>query len=241
MPDSQSADTGLVFGRIKICGLTNLEDARIAVRAGADYLGFIFYPRSKRSMVVEDAKPLVMALRAEPDCPLLVGVFVNESATTMKRILDDCQLDLAQLSGDETPNLLSDPASPIYGRGYKAIRPQSLLEAQSEVEWYMPSELFPEQPSILVDTYHQTKFGGTGQTADWTLASELVRDVPKLMLAGGLKPGNVAQAIRQVQPYAVDVASGVEKSPGKKDHDQVRAFVNKARLAWKSESTTNHD
>lgn len=240
MPVSQSNGMGLVFGRIKICGLTNLEDARVAVRAGADYLGFIFYGPSKRSISPEDARHLIASLRADPDCPLLVGVFVNESAVTMKGILDDCQLDLAQLSGNETPNLLGDPESPIYGRSYKAIRPNSLPEAQSEVEWFTPPLLHPKQPSILIDTYHPTKYGGTGQTVDWSLASELIEDVPKLMLAGGLKPGNVGKAVKQVQPYAVDVASGVEKSPGKKDHDQLRAFVNNARSAWKSGPRTNH-
>jgi len=241
MPDSPPVDPGLVFGRIKICGLTNLEDARVAARAGADYLGFIFYPPSKRSISPEDAKLLITSLREDPDCPLLVGVFVNESAGAIKRILDDCRLDLAQLSGNETPNLLGDPSSPIYGCSYKAIRPNSLPEAQSEVEWFTPPQLHPRQPSILVDTFHPTKYGGTGQIADWSLASELVEDVPKLMLAGGLSPGNIARAISEVQPYAVDVASGVEINPGKKDHDLVRAFINRARLAWKSGSRTNHE
>jgi phosphoribosylanthranilate isomerase len=221
--------------KVKICGMTNLEDALVATEAGADYLGFIFYPPSKRAIDTRTAQCIAFHLRAEPNCPLLVGVFVNETAATMAGILDACHLDLAQLSGEEVPSLIGDPQSPLYGRTFKALRPTSLAEAEAEAEWYFPPQLTNQptnrlpHPSLLIDTYHPTLRGGTGETGDWSLIAQLARQIPGLMLAGGLTADNVATAVRQVRPYAVDVASGVEVSPGKKDHDLVRAFVARAK------------
>lgn len=225
--------------RVKICGITNLEDALAAADAGADYLGLIFYPPSKRTIDAKTAQHIASRLRAEPRCPQLVGVFVNETAATMASILDDCNLDLAQLSGEEVPALIGDPQSPIYGRAYKALRPTTLAEAKAEAEWYFPPQQTtqpilrrpqdrlnqPPHPSLLIDTYHPTLRGGTGKTGNWSLIAQLARQFPGLMLAGGLTVGNVAAAVEQVRPYAVDVASGVEASPGKKDHELVRAFI----------------
>jgi phosphoribosylanthranilate isomerase len=157
-------------------------------------------------------------------------VFVNDSAETIAQILDKCNLDLAQLSGDEVPKLVGDPDSPLYGRSYKAIRPNSFLEAEADGDWFRAfSATNKLLPSILVDAYHPTEYGGTGETGDWTIAAQLRRKHPKLMLAGGLTPDNVAAAIAQVNPFAVDVASGVEASPGKKDHDKVRRFIANAK------------
>ena len=216
--------------RVKICGITNLEDALTAVHAGADYLGFIFYPPSRRSITPETTKEIVAHCRRLPHCPLLVGVFVDETAGHMAHILDTCHLDLAQLSGNEPPSLVGDPHSPIYGRAYKALRPTSLTEAEAEVEWYLPPLLLHDsQPSLLLDTYHPTLLGGTGQTGNWAISAHLAPQVPRLMLAGGLTPANIATAIHQVQPYAVDVASGVEATPGKKDPDLVRTFITNAK------------
>ncbi|HEX6383409.1 MAG TPA: phosphoribosylanthranilate isomerase [Anaerolineae bacterium] len=233
--------------KVKICGITNLEDALVAVEAGADYLGLIFYPPSKRAIDVKTAQCIVSHLRAEPTCPLLVGVFVNETAATMARILDSCNLDLAQLSGDELPSLIGDPHSPLYGRAFKALRPTSLAEAEAEAEWYFPPQLTNQptnqptnhltnqpanqlpHPSLLIDTYHPTLRGGTGETGDWSLSAQLARKIPGLMLAGGLTAENVAVAVRQVRPYAVDVASGVEARPGRKDHGLVKTFITRAR------------
>jgi phosphoribosylanthranilate isomerase len=246
--------------KVKICGITNLADAQAAVAAGADYLGFIFYPPSKRAITVPVAQRIVVHLRAAATCPVLVGVFVNETAATIAHILDVCRLDLAQLSGEEVPALIGDPASPIYGRAYKALRPTSLAEAEAEAEWYLPSGIrdrglgigergsetqepsalptphFPlptphyPLPTLLIDTYHPTLRGGSGTTGDWTISARLAQSIPGLMLAGGLTADNVAEAVRQVQPYAVDVASGVEARPGQKDHALVRAFVAAAKL-----------
>lgn len=215
--------------KVKICGITNLDDALVAVEAGADYLGFIFYPPSKRTTNVVDVAGMVGQLRQRPFCPLLVGVFVDETAVYMADVLDRCQLDLAQLSGNEVPKLIGDPDSPIYGRCYKALRPTSLAEAQADAEWFLPPQLFPGQPSLLLDTYHPTLPGGTGETGDWPISAQLAQELPGIMLAGGLTPNNVATAVAQVRPFAVDVASGVEARPGQKDHGRLRAFIANAK------------
>jgi phosphoribosylanthranilate isomerase len=209
----------------KICGLTNLEDALVAAAAGADFLGFIFYPPSKRAVTPATVAHISAALRGRPNCPILVGVFVDETAAAMAQILDQCQLDLAQLSGRETPGIVGDPSSELFGRCFKALKPTSLAEAQAEVEWYLPTEPQPGHPTLLIDAYHPSLPGGTGQTADWSIAAALAELTPGLMLAGGLNPNNVAQAIRQVRPFAVDVAGGVEARPGRKDHALIRAFI----------------
>ncbi|RMH00834.1 MAG: phosphoribosylanthranilate isomerase [Chloroflexi bacterium] len=222
--------------KVKICGVTNLADAETAVSAGADYLGFIFYPKSKRAITQAEARAIVAQLRTRPDCPHLVGVFVNETAETIARILDECQLDLAQLSGEEVPWMVGDPRSPIYGRAYKALRPASLPEAEAEAEWYIPPQFTnqppqrrPNHPALLIDTWHPVLRGGTGQTGNWEMSAHLAHTIPNLMLAGGLTPENVAEAVRQVRPFAVDVASGVEFSPGQKDPDKVRTFIHRAK------------
>jgi phosphoribosylanthranilate isomerase len=217
--------------KVKICGITNLDDALVALEAGADYLGFIFYPPSKRSIDQKSARRIVTELRAKQDCPQLIGVFVDETAARMSSILDHVNLDWAQLSGEEVPYLVADERSPLFGRAFKAIQPTSLAEAEAEAEWYIPSERPADLPAILIDTHHPTLRGGTGQTGDWELSGQLAKKVPGLMLAGGLNAGNVAAAVRQVRPFAVDVASGVEAKPGKKDHDLVRLFIQQAKEA----------
>lgn len=240
-------EMGSMSVKVKICGITNLEDALLAVEAGADYLGFIFYPPSKRSIrSIPEAQAIVTHLRSRADCPVLVGVFVDETAENMGHILDVCRLDAAQLSGGEVPSLIGNPNSPIYGRAYKALRPTSLTEAEAEAEWYLPpyysvnsQQLSTKSadatdvgyllPSLLIDTYHPTLPGGTGQTNDWYISARLAEAIPGLMLAGGLNADNVAEAVRQVRPFAVDVASGVEVTPGKKAPALVRAFVSRAK------------
>ncbi|WP_420642162.1 phosphoribosylanthranilate isomerase [Candidatus Leptofilum sp.] len=234
--------------KVKICGLTNLEDAQTAVAAGADYLGFIFYPPSKRSVDLKTAGTIVQSLRATPNCPILVGVFVNEAGERMAQILDEVRLDLAQLSGEEVPFLVGDARSPIYGRCYKALRPTSLAEAEADAEWYsvtgnqysVISKQSPistlQSPSLLIDTYHPTLRGGTGETGNWEMSAQLAQKIPGLMLAGGLTAENVAEAVRVVRPFAVDVASGVEASPGQKDPRLIRAFIQNAKYSLKNAS-----
>ncbi len=217
--------------KVKICGITNLKDALIAIEAGADYLGFIFYPPSKRSISLPACQSIVPLLRARADCPLLVGVFVNETAVHMADILQQCDLDLAQLSGEEVPSIVADENSPLYGRSYKALRPVSLAEAEAEAEWYITPQREADHPALLIDTHHPTLRGGTGETGDWAMSAHLAQTIPGLMLAGGLDAANVAAAVRQVRPFAVDAASGVESSPGKKDHELVRRFIHNAKAA----------
>ncbi|MBK8985432.1 MAG: phosphoribosylanthranilate isomerase [Chloroflexi bacterium] len=225
--------------KVKICGITNLEDALASADAGADYLGFIFYPPSKRAVDVNTVERITAVLRGRDRCPYLVGVFVNETGTRMAQILADCRLDFAQLSGEEVPSLIGEASSPLFGRAYKALRPATLTEAEVEAEWFLPPPDRKEgqrqkakeaRPSLLIDTYHPTLRGGTGETGDWALSARLAQDIPGLMLAGGLSAANVAAAVRQVRPFAVDTASGVEAAPGKKDHALVRAFIQNANL-----------
>jgi phosphoribosylanthranilate isomerase len=224
--------SGQIMGvKVKICGITNLQDALVAVEAGADYLGFILFPPSKRSIPVGTLKTLVNQLRQQPYCPMLVGVFVNETLPTMAQILEDCRLDLAQLSGEEVPSMVADRQSILYGRAYKGIQPASQTEAEVEAEWYAVPNRPDHLPSLLVDTFHPTLRGGTGETGDWSVSALLAQQYPGLMLAGGLSAENVAEAVRRVRPFAVDVASGVESEPGKKDHDQVRSFIERAKDA----------
>ncbi len=224
--------------KVKICGLTRLDDARVAMEAGADYLGFILYPPSPRAIAPEAAAEIVARLRQEsaaqpasplapspwPLTPLFIGVFVNEPPATIAAILDRCSLDLAQLSGDEPAADVTDPASPLFGRAYKALRPRSLAEADEGVARFA-ALLGSAGPRLLLDTPHGHLYGGTGETGDWGLAAAVAARLPGLMLAGGLTPDNVAAAVAAVRPFAVDVAGGVERAPGVKDADRVRAFI----------------
>ena len=221
--------------KVKICGLTRFDDALVALEAGADYLGFIFYPPSPRAIAPAAAADLVVRLRraapahfvrAEP--PRLVGVFVNDPPAAAATVLDRCGLDLAQLSGDEPAADVTDPASPLFGRAYKALRPRSLAEADDgAMRFAAPPGSFG--PRLLLDTPHVHLYGGTGETSDWGIAATLAARLPGLMLAGGLTPDNVAAAVAAVRPFAVDVAGGVERAPGIKDADRVRAFIVNAR------------
>lgn len=214
--------------QVKICGLTNLADAMQATDAGADFLGFIFYPPSKRATTPAVVRQIVAELRQRPYCPTLVGVFVNESGPTVADLLDECDLDLAQLHGEEVPFLINDPRSILYGRCYKALRPQTMAEAEIEAEWFI-AEAPKVRPTLLIDAYHPHLYGGTGDLSDWEIGRQLAQTTSGLMLAGGLTPGNVWQAVREVQPFGVDVASGVEASPGRKDHTAVREFIAAAK------------
>lgn len=221
--------------RVKICGLTNLEDAQAAMEAGADLLGFIFYEKSPRYVDPRTVGSIVSTLRHASHStprvrgghppPLFVGVFVNPSLEQVTQMLNHCDLDLAQLHGEEDPELLAL----LTRRAFKALRPRSVEEADTDASRY--ARFGPGGgPDLLVDAYHPQARGGTGQAGDWNLATGLARR-HRLLLAGGLTPDNVANAIRQVRPWGVDVASGVEAAPGRKDHAKVRAFVAAAKGA----------
>ncbi len=210
-----------------------------ALRAGADFLGFILYPPSPRAVAPERAAELAAELRRalpelfeRPAPPLLVGVVVNNEPGETAELLARCGLDLAQLSGDESAEQVTEPSSPLYGRAYKAIRPQSLDEAVELLSHYAnPGRRHPAHPSLLLDTPHAKLYGGTGETSDWRIAAELAQVNSGVMLAGGLNPANVAEAVRQARPFAVDVAGGVESAPGVKDHALIEAFVANAKAA----------
>ncbi len=217
--------------KVKICGLTNLADAQAALAAGADLLGFIFFPKSPRYVPPERVRAIIQALGFDRDrqsAVATVGVFVNESSAAVAQILDFCGLDLAQLHGEEAPEMVTGD---LHGRSYKALRPRSLDEALDLASRYAPASsprpsLGGEEhrPALLVDAYHPHLRGGTGETGDWSMAAALAGRYP-LLLAGGLCPANVAEAVRAVRPWGVDVSSGVESAPGQKDHAAMQAFV----------------
>lgn len=207
--------------QVKICGCRTLEDARAAIQAGADLLGFNFYPQSPRCLTPETCRAIVAALRQENAAARLVGVFVNATDAQILDTLDVCDLDLAQLHGDEPPELLLQ----LGECAFKALRPADLSDLESDLSRY-PAR--PHAPAWLVDAYHPGVYGGSGQTGDWSLAARLAHKSP-ILLAGGLTPNNVAQAIRQVHPWGVDVASGVESAPGVKDPEKMRLFIQEAK------------
>ncbi len=212
---------------VKICGITNVEDAGVAVEAGADLLGFIFYPASPRYVAPRVVAEIVKALRAGSAARGVrtVGVFVDTKPAEMRATLEATGLDLAQLSGGEPPHSLEL----LERRAFKALRPGSWEEADADAEWY--ADLGPpDGPDLLLDTHRPGAFGGTGEVGDWHIAAALAPRY-RLLLAGGLTPDNVQAAIRQVRPWGVDVGSGVEATPGRKDHQKVRAFIHHAKHA----------
>jgi len=208
--------------KVKICGITNRDDARAAIEAGADLLGFNFYQKSPRYIAPEKAREIAAEIRSDGQKPLLVGVFVNSLLEEVRSILEIAQIDLAQLHGDEPVHLLET----LNGRGFKALRPTSETEAAIDAEWFAPYG--PNAPALLIDAYRKDQYGGTGHVANWSIATKLAQQYP-ILLAGGLMPENVAEAVRQVRPWGVDVASGVELSPGKKDAAKMRLFVERCR------------
>lgn len=196
--------------RIKICGITNLEDALLAAGLGVQALGFIFYDRSPRFIRPAEARDLVAQL---PPLVLSVGVFVDAPVTEVREIAEQVRLDWLQLHGNEPPDYCRQ-----LGRNLiKAIRLREAGFLSSLAAYRGLVRAF------LVDTYQPGAVGGTGKVGDWQLAVR-VKDYGPLILAGGLTPDNVAAAIRQVQPWAVDVASGVEAAPGRKDPAKLKAF-----------------
>jgi phosphoribosylanthranilate isomerase len=207
---------------VKICGIKTLEIALEAVEAGADILGFNLYPLSSRYITPEKCTEIIVGLKGVGKPVVNVGVFVNEDPLRVQEILAVCGLDLAQLSGDET---LVDLAV-LNGRAFKAVRPSTLVEADEQLKTFGQSQA----PALLVDAHVKGAYGGTGETGDWAIAQHLAEKAP-ILLAGGLNPENVAAAVTAVNPWGVDVASGVESSPGLKDPSKITAFISAARKA----------
>jgi len=192
---------------IKICGLTRPEDAALAVALGARAVGFIFWPKSPRNVSPERAREMVERL---PPFVTPVGVFVNQSATEINWIAERVGLGAVQLHGDEHVAEAREIEWPVV----KAVTGDQVEEAVDE---------WPSHVMLLIDAQDRERRGGTGQTADWSVAARLAARRPTL-LAGGLRPDNVAEAIVRVRPFGIDVSSGVEVTPGIKDHERMRAL-----------------
>jgi phosphoribosylanthranilate isomerase len=207
-----------VLPKVKICGITNVEDALAAVEAGADAVGFVFHHASPRRVTADMVKRIVAQL---PPFVLPVGVFVNEDVKIVRDWMDDCGLAVAQLHGDEATAYCDLLGRPVL----KAIRLKDRGSLLALAEYKGRSRV----RGFVLDAFSTVSYGGTGQVTDWALAAEAARSAP-VILAGGLTPENVAEAIRRVKPYGVDVSSGVESDPGKKDHAKMRAFINAAKL-----------
>ena len=202
--------------KIKICGIKTVTDAIAAMDTGADLIGFNFYPKSPRYVEVGMCRNIMSVVRQDGRAKS-VGVFVNASVGEILATMETLGLNLAQLHGDETVEMLNQ----LDGKGFKAFRgiPES-------VDGFVRSE----PPAFLIDASVKGVYGGSGVTADWKGVAELAQKYP-LLLAGGLTPENVAEAVRRVKPWGVDVASGVESAPGEKDARKMKAFVRAVRSA----------
>lgn len=199
--------------RIKICGLTRSQDVQDAVTQGADALGFVLYAPSPRAVTAVQAAQLI---KQAPAFVSTVALFVNETAENISRALAICPFDLLQFHGDESPEFCRQ-----FNRPYmKAIRVRSSEDIHSAVQQY------PDAKALLLDAYVENLPGGTGQAFDWRLIPQL--DIP-WVLAGGLNASNVADAVIQVQPFAVDVSGGVEASKGIKDVNKIKDFISEVR------------
>jgi phosphoribosylanthranilate isomerase len=201
--------------RIKICGITNLEDAMLAAELGADALGFIFYPQSPRKVAPEAARQIIAQL---PPFVTSVGVFVDEAAAVVKELAARAGLDWIQVHGQESPEYCRN-------LGRRVIKGFRIKDAGAL------AELEPFRGAVqafLLDAYKTGQVGGTGEIFDWRLARE-AKKYGQIILAGGLTPENVAQAIAAAQPQAVDTASGTEAAPGKKDPAKLKAFFRAVR------------
>jgi len=205
--------TDLMTTKIKICGITNIEDAFFAVEAGVDALGFVFYKKSPRYVSPERVKQIISML---PPFVTTVGLFVNAGGEAIETTVLLSGINVIQLHGDETPEECDFASHPVI----KAVRVKD-AGSLAGIERYPVS-------ALLLDAWSDQQYGGTGESFDWQLARNLTGQLP-LILAGGLNPDNVAEAIRVVDPYAVDVSSGVEKSPGLKDHDKIHKFIQQVR------------
>jgi phosphoribosylanthranilate isomerase len=196
--------------RVKICGITRIEDALSAVELGADAIGLVFYEASPRNVSIVQAKTIVDSL---PPFVSKVGLFVNESPSHIEKILARVNLDILQFHGDESPEACERINIPYY----KAIR------VKDDTNLIQYAQLYQSAKALLVDTYTESAVGGTGMVFDWKL---IPANISKpLILAGGLTPVNVGLAIEQVHPYAVDVSGGVELSKGIKDAKKMAAFM----------------
>jgi phosphoribosylanthranilate isomerase len=202
--------------KVKICGITNVPDALAAAEAGADMIGLMFYEKSPRHITMAMAREIARQL---PPFVVKVGVFVNPSEDLVSRAIGECGVTLLQFHGEETPEFCTQ-----FGvMSMKAFRVRDAASLQ-------PLPAYPTD-AWLLDAFSAHQLGGTGATFNWDLAREAKQFGKPIFLAGGLTPENVAEAVRRVRPFGVDVSSGVESVPGRKDPARVRAFVNAAKGA----------
>lgn len=200
--------------KVKICGITNMEDALAAVDYGTDALGFVFYQKSPRYVSPEMAHKITSQL---PPFISTVGVFANEAPEKIKEILEFSGIDILQLHGDEPPDTCY-----IWHRVIKALRVKDFADLK-------PLEVC-RVSAFLLDTYSAESYGGTGQIFNWDIAVEAKR-FGRIILSGGLNPDNIEKAIRYARPYAVDVSSGIEEEKGKKDLKKMKVFIERAKKA----------
>lgn len=207
--------------KVKICGITSLEDARFVSGALAHYMGFNFYEESPRHVTPAKAGAMINWLHG-PEC---VGVFVNQPLDDVNMIGRQTGIDLVQLHGDEPPSYCSLIDKPVI-KAVHVKHGDTASDLNKRIKPYLDHIEY-----LLFDTKVEGKWGGTGHTFDWSILDEVAQDVP-YFLAGGLNPGNIREACKQVQPYAVDVSSGLESKPGVKDFDKVDAFMEEMRDMW---------
>jgi len=200
--------------KVKICGITNTADAHAAVEAGADILGFVFHPSSPRKVAIESAAGIAATL---PPYILRAGVFVDADAEMVFGAVQECGLNLLQFHGSEPPEFCRQ-------FGVMSVKAFRIRDAGS-----LGGLRSYDTDAWLLDAFSQGKPGGTGEHFDWDLAIEAVKFGKPIFLAGGLTPENVAGAVRRVHPFGVDVSSGVEAAPGRKDHAKVREFIRAAK------------
>ena len=201
--------------KVKVCGITDFKDASIAVDLGADALGFIFAD-SPRQITPQKARDII---RTIPPFITTVGVFVDKGLAAIRKVVHDCGLDLVQLHGDEPPDLCHE----LMPYAIKALR------IKNEASLRISRTYHGNVRALLLDTYSIDMVGGTGKTFDWPLAGKIKKLGIPIILAGGLGPSNIVDAIRTVQPYAVDINSGVEECPGKKSHILMKDLLEKVK------------
>ncbi|MDM1772217.1 phosphoribosylanthranilate isomerase [Acinetobacter indicus] len=201
--------------RAKICGITRVEDVHAVVNSGADAIGFVFYPLSPRSVSAEQASVLVQAIAPYVQ---VVGLFVNSSAREIQAILNTVALDILQFHGDESPEQCQSIAQQVGRRWYKAIQVKPGLDVVAEIQKYQQAGA----SAVLLDAWHPELKGGTGHSFDWSSFPQL--DIP-LILAGGLNPDNIEDAIHTTAAFAVDVSGGVESAKGIKDQQLIERFM----------------
>jgi len=206
--------------RVKICGITNAADALAAVDAGANLLGFNFYEKSVRFLTESAAAKIRSKL---PKNVQAVGIFVNATAADIAALCNSLKLDAAQFHGDEPPEAVAELARSVPVIKAFRVEPDFPLKTLEE---------YRDAFAFLFDAAHTGQYGGTGRTTDWDVARRAAKD-HRIILAGGLKVENVAAAVRIVRPYGIDVASGVESKPGKKDHGRLREFIQEVRRGEK--------